>query len=101
MQHIDDKANGIRINHSSDWSGEARIGWYFADERYDLGPTPPSLSECQCSARDLLAGRFTLLSGCEPPINVITRAVALAVETYFRVKMMRAAEGLFIRRDKL
>lgn len=101
MHHIDDKPNGIVLNHSSEWSGEARIAWYDADERRDPGPTPASLRECSCSGLDLIAGRFTLLSGDEPPVNVLTRAVALAVETYLRTKMMRAAEDLFINRGKL
>jgi hypothetical protein len=108
---IDDKPNGIVINHSSDWSGEVRIGWYVASERRDLGPTPPSLRECWCVGKDLVAGRFTPLWGtpsltpavpvAEPPINVITRAIALAVETYLRGRAMRAAEDLFIQRGKL
>ena len=101
MHCIDDKPNGVVINHSPDWSGEVRIAWYVADERRDPGPTPPSLQECQCVGKDLIAGRFTLLEGVEPPVNVITRAVALAVETYLRNKMLSAAEDLFIDRGKL
>lgn len=106
MHCIDDKPNGIIINHNSDWSGDVQIAWYIASERCDLGvsplrPTPPSMRECACSGVGLIAGRFTLLSGDEPPVNVLTRVVALAVETYLRVKMMRAAEDLFIDRGKL
>jgi hypothetical protein len=102
MYCIDDKPNGIIINHSSAWNGEARIAWYIPDERRDPGPLPPSLRECECNAVDLVAGRFTRLSGDEPPIHIITRAVALAVETYLRDKFMRVAEDLlFINRDKL
>lgn len=101
MHCIDDKANGIIVNHNSDWSGDVRIAWYIAGERRDPGPTPSSMRECACSGVDLVAGRFTLLSGDEPPVNVLTRVVALAVETYLRVKMMRAAEDLFIDRGKL
>jgi hypothetical protein len=98
---IDDKPNGIVINHNSDWSGEVRIAWYVASERRDPGPTPPSLQECWCRGSDLIAGRFTPLNGTEPPVNVITRAVALAVETYLRGRALRAAEDLFIQRGKL
>lgn len=101
MHSIDDKANGIVLNHNPDWSGEVRVAWYVASERRDPGPTPPSLHECQCRGIDLVAGRFTLCDGPEPPINVITRAVALAVETYLRAKSIRAAEDLFIDRGKL
>ena len=101
MHCIDDKTNGIIINHNGDWSGDVRIAWYIASERRDPGPTPSSMRECACSGVDLVAGRFTLLSGDEPPVNVLTRVVALAVETYLRVKMMRAAEDLFIDRGKL
>ena len=101
MRCIDDKANGIIINHNGDWSGDVRIAWYIAGERREPGPTPPSMYECQCRCVDLVAGRFTLIDGPEPPVNVITRAVALAVETYLRVKMIRATEELFIHRGKL
>jgi hypothetical protein len=106
MHTIDDKANGIVLNHNQDWSGEVRIAWYDADERhYDLGPTPPSLRECWCNGHDLIAGRFTLrwhaAISTEPPINVITRAVALAVEGYLRHKMECAVDDLFISRGKL
>jgi len=98
---IDDKPNGIIINHNSDWSGDVRIAWYIASERRDPGPTPSSMRECACSGVDLVAGRFTLLSGDEPRINVLTRAVALAVEGYLRSKMERALDDLFIQRGKL
>ena len=101
MHCTDDKPNGIILNHNGDWSGDVRIAWYNADERRDPGPTPPSLRECWCGGDDLVAGRFTLLSGDEPPTNVLTRAVALAVEGYLRCKMERALDDLFIRRDKL
>jgi len=105
---IDDKLNGIVLNHDGDWSGEVRIAWYVAAERRDPGPTPPSLRECWCSGADLVAGRFTPTSGppgepapSDPPINVITRAVALAVERHLRAKMERALDDLFIHRGKL
>jgi hypothetical protein len=88
---IDDKPNGIVLNHNSDWSGEVRIAWYVPDQR----------RECACSGVDLVAGRFTHLSGDAPPVNVLTRAVALAVETYLRAKLERALDDLFIRRGKL
>lgn len=101
MRCIDDKANGILINHDGDWSGNVRIAWYIAGERQDLGPVPLSLRECSCNGSDLIAGWFTLYDGPEPPINVITRAVALAVETYLRSKMEGAVEKLFIHRGKL
>lgn len=101
MHCIDDKPNGIVLNHNSDWSGEVRVAWYVAGERRDPGPMPPSLRECWCSGPDLVAGRFAPLSGPEPPVNVITRAVALAVETYLRRKMESALDDLFIRRGTL
>ena len=103
MHSIDDKANGIVINHNSDWSGEVHVAWYSASAHEQLGRAgvPPSLQECECRGIDLIAGRFTLCEGPEPPVNVITRAVALAVETHLRNKMLRAAEDLFIDRGKL
>jgi len=102
------KPNGIILNHNSDWSGEVRIAGYVAAERRDPGPTPPSLKECWCEGKDLVAGLFTPVSVAfdpppgvglvsEPPVNVITRAVALAVETYLRSKM----EGAVDHRGKL
>ena len=115
MHCIDDKPNGIVLNHNSDWSGEVRIAWYITSERRDPGSlqealcaVPPSLRECWCRGPDLVAGLFTPTNGppdesslSEPPINVITRAVALAVETYLRSKMGRALDDLFIQRGKL
>lgn len=108
MHCIDDKANGIIVNHDGDWSGDVRIAWYIAEERHDPGPTPPSLLECWCSGSDLLAGLFTPISESShgvlvvPPIHVVTRAVALAVESYLRFKLERfVSVDLFIRRDKL
>lgn len=108
MHCIDDKPNGIILNHNSDWSGEVRIAWYVTSERRDPGPTPPSLRECWCSGPDLVGGRFTPVSGppdeappSEPPVNVLTRAVALAVEKYLRSMMERALDDLFIKRGKL
>jgi hypothetical protein len=101
---IDDKPNGIIINHSSSWSVEVRLAWYIPSERRgpDPGPAPPSLRECECLGVDLVAGHFTLLKGDEPPVNVITRAVALAVEAYLRGKMMRALDNdVYIDRGKL
>lgn len=112
MHCIDDKPNGIVLNHNADWSGEIRIAWYVAAERCDSGPTPPSLQECWCVGKDLVAGRFTPVSvpsnptpGVvlvpELPVNILTRAVALAVETYLRGKMKSAVDELFIHRGKL
>jgi len=117
MHCIDDKPNGIILNHNGDWSGDVRIAWYIASERRDPGPTPPSLRECWCRGSDLVAGRFipvnsaksfeeqgfVILSSAapEPPVHVITRAVALAVESYLRSKLESALDGLFIRRSKL
>jgi hypothetical protein len=105
---IDDKPNGIILNHDGDWSGDVRIAWYIAGERRDPGPTPSSLRECWCVGPDLVAGRFTPTSGppgepspSEPPVNVLTRAVALAVEGYLRFQLGRAYDDLFIRRGKL
>jgi hypothetical protein len=101
MPCIDDKLNGIVLNFHSDWSAEVRVAWYIAAERRDPGPTPPSLRECHCLGRDLISGRFTRVDGPEPPVDVITRAVALAVEAHLRRKMERAVEELFIDRGKL
>ena len=109
MLCIDDKANGIIVNHDGDWSGRVRIAWYVASERRDPGPTPPSLRECWCDGASLVAGRFTPQSGPpgepaaspEPPVHVLTRAVALAVETYLRSKLESAVDDLFISRDAL
>jgi hypothetical protein len=98
---IHDKANGLVINHTSDWSGDARIAWYDASEFRDPGPTPSSLRECWCQGDLLVAGRFTLTRGEVPPLDVVTRAVALAVEALLRAKMSRAVEDFFIRRDAL
>jgi hypothetical protein len=100
MRTLDDKANGIVLNHNSDWSGEVRIAWHVTSERRDPAP----LRECWCRGPDLVAGRFTPLNGTrddEPPVNVITRAVALAVEGYLRSKMESALDDLFIDRRKL
>lgn len=95
MHTIDDKANRIVLNHSSGFVGEVRIGWY-------PGYTLEALRECWCNGTDLIAGRFTPTRGQdEPPINVLTRAVALAVETHLRSKMESAVEGLFINRGRL
>lgn len=113
MHCIDDKPNGIILNHDGDWSGDVRIAWYVASERRDPGPTPPSLQECWCRGPDLVAGLFTPVTNArepspgvvvvvpEPPVNVLTRAVALAVEGYLRFKLGRAYDDLFIRRSKL
>jgi hypothetical protein len=66
-----------------------------------FSPTPPSLRECQCLGVDLVAGHFILLKGDEPPVNVITRAVALAVKAYLRGKMIRALDNdIYIDRGK-
>jgi len=108
MHCIDDKPNGIILNHG-DWSGNVRIAWYLADERRDPGPTPPSMRECWCSGPDLVAGLFTPTSGppdkapsSAPPVDVITRAVALAVESYLHFKLARFVDvDLYIRRGKL
>lgn len=98
---IDDKANGILLNHDPDWSGTVRVAWYIASERRDPGPTPPSLQECWCHGPDLVTGRFTQLDGPEPPINVITRTVALAVEGYLRHKLEKSFAELHIYRGRL
>jgi hypothetical protein len=109
---IYDKPNGIIINHDGDWSGNVRVAWYLDGDRHDPGPTLPVLGECWCTGPDLVAGRFTPVSkvsdpapSCvhipEPPIDVITRTVALAVESYLRSKMENALADLFIKRSKL
>ena len=112
MHCIDDKPNGIILNHDGDWSGDVSIAWYVAGKSRDPGPTPPSLHECWCSGPDLVAGLFTPVTNTsepapgtiivpEPPVNVLTRAVALAVEGYLRFRLMRGVDDLFIRRGKL
>ncbi len=107
MHCIDDKPNGIVLNHNSDWSGKVRIAWYSTLVREDPRSIP-STCECWCVGPDLVAGRFTPTSGppnepppSVPPVDVLTRAVALAVETYLRSMLMHAVDDLFIRRDKL
>lgn len=106
MHCIDDKPNGIVLNHNADWSGDVRLVW--SAEHWVRGHTPPSLRECWCSGPDLVAGRFTPTSGppdeplpSEPPVHVLTRAVALAVESCLRIKLGRAVDDLFIRRGAL
>ena len=110
MRCIDDRENGIILNHDGAWSDRVRIAWYVASERRDPGPTPPSLRECWCDGPDLVAGRFTPISGPpnddehrndEPPVNVLTRAVALAVEGYLRHRLECFVDDLFIRRGEL
>ena len=111
MHCIDDKPNGIILNHNADWSGDVRLAWYDVEERHDPGPTPPSLRECWCSGPDLVAGRFTFLNTpsdrppgtvvSSPSVDVMTRAVALAVEAFLRSKMERAVDDLFIKRGRL
>lgn len=115
MHCIDDKPNGLILNHDSDWSGEVRIAWYVVAERHDPSPTlfrvPPSLQECWCAGVDLVAGRFTPVSttrepapGCvivpEPPVHVLTRAVALAVESYLTHKITLAVSELRVIDDQ-
>ncbi len=94
MHTIDDKPNGIALNHDTDWSGEVCIVWGITNHH-------STSHECWCNGPDLVAGRFTKTRGIEPPIDVITRAVALAVETYLRSKMTHAVDDLFIHRGKL
>jgi hypothetical protein len=94
MHTISDKPNGIFLNHDADWSGDVCISWYLSDKQHEL-------HECWCNGPDLVAGHFTKTRGIEPPINVITRTVALAVETYLRSKMAHALDDLFIERGKL
>ena len=101
MHCIDDKANGIVINHNSDWSGEVSVAWHAVVLRDGFGKSSVDRFECLCSGIDLVAGRFTLIDGPEPPVNVITRTVALAVEGYLRSKLERAVDDLFIDRGKL
>ena len=100
MHTTEDKPNGILINHNGGWIGQVRIAWYVASEERHR--------ECWCNGADLVAGRFTPTSGPpgesafpDPPVNVLTRAVALAVEGFLRAKMERALDDLFIRRGKL
>jgi hypothetical protein len=104
MHRIDDKPNGITVTHDGDWSGQVCIAWWnVADiERRE----PPR--RCWCWGPDLIAGLFTPTSGppsdlltSEPPINIVTRAVALAVESCLRDKMAYALDSLFIKRGKL
>ncbi len=83
MHCIDDKANGIVLNHNSDWSGDVSISWYHSD---------CSRHECWCRGRSLVAGSFEHVRGIEPPLDVITRAVALAVEACLRAEMLSAVQ---------
>ena len=96
MNCISDNKNGIFINHNSDWSGEARIAWMISREAYDImdAKPPPAHAECWVDSRDLLTGLFTptRTGDPEPPVNVITRAVALAVYNHVTATMVRAAE---------
>jgi hypothetical protein len=108
MNCIDDAPNGIILNHNSDWSGKVRIAWYVVNERRDPGPIPTSLQESWCDGPDLIAGRYSPVnapdgeaSHDDPPLRVLTRAVALAVETFLRSKMESAVDKLFIKRSKL
>jgi len=101
MRCLDDKANGLIINYTPGWTDDVRLAWYIASERRDPGPLPSSLEECRCRGRALVSGRFTRTEGSEPPLHVITRAVALAVESYLREKLERAVDDLFIRRGKI
>jgi hypothetical protein len=97
MMSISDEVNGILIKHHTDWSGDARILW-------STGVLPGvDMIGCWCSGHDLIAGRFlpTRAGESTPPVNVLTRAVALAVETYLRDKAMSAVEKLFIDRGKV
>jgi hypothetical protein len=111
MHTIDDDKNGIVLNFNSDWSGEVRLAWYDVTERrgkYLTGPVP-SLRECWCDGEDLIAGRFRWVrrptdddaAQGEPPLAVITRAVALAVETYLTRKMESALDDIAITRRKV
>ena len=107
MHCIDDEVNGVVINHNGDWSGEVRIAWYTVGERRNPGPTPPSLRDCWCDGSDLIAGRYTPVNAPgggasheDPPVDVLMRAVALAVEAYMHMKMMSAVENIGISRRK-
>lgn len=109
MHIIDDAPNGIIVNHASDWSGEARVAWYDPSNRDDAdspdiasprGLKARGLKECHCVGLDLVAGRFTLTTGSEPPVDVMTRAVALAVATFLCDRMVGAAEALSIDRRR-
>lgn len=108
MHCIEDKKLGIVINHSSDWSGEVRIAWYKVEERRDPGPTPPSLRETWCLGKDLVRGRFSdalpprressphTVPGSWIPTEVLTRVVALAVESYIMHRLTSFAEQLSV-----
>jgi hypothetical protein len=111
MHTIDDDANGIILNFNSDWSGEVRVAWYDVKERRDkinTGPVP-SLRECWCDGEDLIAGHFRFVNRpagnastpSVPPVDVMTRAVALAVETYLIRKMATALDDICIDRRKV
>lgn len=104
---IEDKPNGILITHNADWSGIVRIAWYMVDGQRS------ALQECWCVGRDLIAGRFTPVSApnkpehgrgslTATPINILTRAVTLAVETYLRSRLQAFVDTLYtIDRGKL
>ncbi len=93
MHCIDDKANGIVLNHNSDWSGDVCIGWYVVDARAQASnPLLPVLRECWCRGSALVAGSFEYTRGVDPPLGVITRSVALAVEACLRAEMLSAVQ---------
>ena len=73
-------ATGI-VSLSVDWAGIVQIAWYIPSERHALLelPQPLPFKECTCVGADLVTGRFTHVSGEEPPLPVITRALALAI----------------------
>lgn len=69
----------VVINHNSDWSGDVIVSWWHRD-RAD-GAVGGSI---EIDARQLVSG----LASCPPetPINVFTRAVALAAATFVRTR---------------
>jgi hypothetical protein len=98
MPQIEDDLNNVFINHTVNWSGPTRVGWYFTNE---LANETAQFRECWCEGRDLVAGRFTFVPGpadakaSPPPVDVMTRAVALAVADFLRSKLKRLVEHEF------
>lgn len=94
MHTIDDREHKILIRHPDNWIGTATIYWEATVRAsYTAKATVQALS-CEVDGRYLLTGLFTptRTGDPEPPVNVITRAVALAVYEHVTATMVRAAE---------
>lgn len=87
MHTIEDKGPYyIRIHHDGAWDGDVAVTWTHGHG---------TLHAFVVGARDLLAG--TLLSsrvtaGSTPPMSVVTRVIALAVNAWWSRRMLSAVE---------